>query len=232
MQIGPSGSFDRGMVVILSFGALGGVVAGIRFGLLPWGDETDPRLGGTFDESRIWAGYGQMWRDYLVALAVWLVGSIVAAILGFIDRPSDSTVLWVFPVVLGLIWSIAYGVGLLATGLVAIPIVILLRGAAARSRGRKLNPWWYFVAVYLLVLVGAVGSFVVLILVAPHLLDGYEKGDLFALIFQTDAAALGPAQAVTLWVTRALVALMGALVVVTAILADRRRRMLKRPLGG
>lgn len=224
------GDFDVAMPVILWFGVAGGVVGGIRFFLLPWGGSGDPRLGGDFDETPVYAGYAHMFGDYLRALGLWIVGSLIIGLIAAVQS-GDGSAIWVFPIILGLAWSVAYGIAALGIGLIAIPIVILVRARIARRVGAPIDPWWYFLAVALMILISGVLSLVLLLTLAPQLI-GVAGDDLFLALFMTDTSSLTAPQLIALWVTRVLALLMAIALIASSLLARRRMRELRGLLGG
>lgn len=219
------GGVDRAIPVVLVFGALGGAVGGIRFFLLPWGGSGDPRVGGDIDDAPIYEGYALVLLDYLRAVGLWLIGAVPLGVaLAVVSH--DGTAVWVVPLVLGLMWSLAYGIACLAVGLLAIPVVILVRARRARRRGEPFNPWWYYLAVYLGVLMLGIAAVVVVVLLTPALLNA-DGGRVIASILTLGTEGLSTAQIVALWTARVLILAMVALMVSAVRLARLRVRELR-----
>lgn len=221
--------FDTVIPAVLAFGVLGGAAGGIRFFLLPWGALGDPRRGGGLDEAPFVAGYADVFVDYLRALGLWLLGAVPTGIALAISS-RDGTAVWVVPLVLGLLWSIAYGIACLGLALIAIPSVILARLARSRRGGPPVNPWWSFLAVYLGVLVLGVAAIVVAVVLTPPLI-GAGSGGVVLTILTVDTAGLRAGQVVALWVARGLVVVMAALMVAALVLGRARLRELRRGAG-
>ncbi|WP_431804367.1 hypothetical protein [Microbacterium sp. bgisy203] len=215
-------SFDVVMPIVLAFGAAGGIAGGLRFFFLPWGDVGDPRLGGDFDDTPIWAGYRGVLRDYLWALALWLVGTLGVSIAVAVIAKDASAIVFL-PLLFGFVWSMAYGLAALAVGLLAIPIVTLVRARAARRAGRAINPWWYFMTLYLVVMLTAVASYVILLSLAPQLI-GVTGESVVEVLFWSDTADFTLGQTVALWATRVLAVVMLGLMIVAGVIGERRLR--------
>ncbi|MDL5353196.1 hypothetical protein [Microbacterium sp. zg-YB36] len=219
---------DAAMWTIVRFGALGGAIGALRITTVRFGAAGDPRIGGdSFPE--IWEGYARAFADFLLAAALWLAGGmLVSAVFFFVEGARDATA-FTGPLLLGGVWAVAFGVAWLAVALVWIPVSIVREAWRRRRATRPMNPWWYYAAVYLILMLAGIAAVASAFVLVPEtiLAPGRGLSSLLAALYGVDTGTLEPGAAITVWAARVLLSAMAVAMVVTAGLVIRRLTQLQ-----